>query len=201
MNKKLFESVKAKCKDTGLSEKYLKAITEKLGGSIEDNSTDDSVIEAEANRIADVAGDMQAEATRWASKAKEKPTESKTEKDGEGSGNGGSEQPEWFKSWRAEKDQEIEELKKENQNYKAERAKSERAGTIKQLMAKHKIKEDDMKFVTIPDDADPEKFLTDYKQHLITKGLMQADSEGSQSSAAEATEKAADALLESLTAK
>lgn len=29
MNKKLFEKVKGLCKDTGLSEKYLKAITEK----------------------------------------------------------------------------------------------------------------------------------------------------------------------------
>ncbi|MEO4716205.1 hypothetical protein ABHZ63_06895 [Phocaeicola vulgatus] len=41
MNKKLFEKVKGLCKDTGLSEKYLKAITEKMGGSIEDDSTDD----------------------------------------------------------------------------------------------------------------------------------------------------------------
>ena len=39
MNKKLFEKVKGLCKDTGLSEKYLKAITEKMGGSIEDDST------------------------------------------------------------------------------------------------------------------------------------------------------------------
>lgn len=199
MNKKLFEFVKAKCKDTGLSEKYLKTITEKIGGSIEDDSTDESVIQAEANRIADLASDMQSEATRWASKAKEKPTETKSEEGG--NGNGGSGEPDWFKKYRAEKDQEIEDLKKENLTFKTERAKSERATNIKQLMAKHKIKEDDMKFVTIPDDADPEKFITDYKQHLITKGLMQADSEGSQSSATEANQKAADALLESLTAK
>ena len=38
MNKKLFEKIKSLCKDTGLSEKYLKAITEKLGGSIEDGA-------------------------------------------------------------------------------------------------------------------------------------------------------------------
>ena len=44
MNKKLFEKVKGLCKDTGLSEKYLKAITEKMGGSIEDDSTDDEAI-------------------------------------------------------------------------------------------------------------------------------------------------------------
>ncbi len=38
MNKTLFKKVKDLCKDTGLSEKYLTAITEKMGGSIEDDS-------------------------------------------------------------------------------------------------------------------------------------------------------------------
>lgn len=68
MNKKLFEKVKGLCKDTGLSEKYLKAITEKMGGSIEDDSTDDAAIETTANLIADVAKESQGEATRWANK-------------------------------------------------------------------------------------------------------------------------------------
>ena len=42
MNKTLFKKVKDLCKDTGLSEKYLTAITEKMGGSIEDDSTDEA---------------------------------------------------------------------------------------------------------------------------------------------------------------
>ena len=58
MNKKLFEKVKGLCKDTGLSEKYLKAITEKMGGSIEDDSTDDEAIESTANLIAEVAKEV-----------------------------------------------------------------------------------------------------------------------------------------------
>ncbi|UVQ30805.1 hypothetical protein [Bacteroides ovatus] len=45
MNKTLFKKVKDLCKDTGLSEKYLTAITEKMGGSIEDDSTDEAEIE------------------------------------------------------------------------------------------------------------------------------------------------------------
>ena len=55
MNKKLFEKVKSLCKDTGLSEKYLEAITDKIGGSIEDDSTDEAAIETTANLVADVA--------------------------------------------------------------------------------------------------------------------------------------------------
>lgn len=81
MNKKLFEKVKDLCKDTGLSEKYLKAITEKLGGSIEDDSTDDAAIETTANLIADVATESQGEATRWANKKKDDSKKGK--KDGE----------------------------------------------------------------------------------------------------------------------
>lgn len=55
MNKKLFAKVKDLCKDTGLSEKYLSAITEKLGGSIEDDSTDEAAITETANLVVEIA--------------------------------------------------------------------------------------------------------------------------------------------------
>ena len=51
------------------------AITEKMGGSIEDDSTDDEAIESTANLIAEVAKESQGEATRWANKNKETKTE------------------------------------------------------------------------------------------------------------------------------
>ena len=69
------------CKDTGLSEKYLKAITEKMGGSIEDDSTDDEAIESTANLIAEVAKESQGEATRWANKKKPTQTEDEEEEE------------------------------------------------------------------------------------------------------------------------
>ena len=88
MNRKLFEKVKTKCTDTGLSEKYLQAITEKMGGSIEDDSTDDEAIETTANLIAEVAKESQGEATRWVNKKsqkkKPKETEEEEEEDEEG---------------------------------------------------------------------------------------------------------------------
>lgn len=68
MNKTLLAKVKDLCKDTGLSEKYLIAITEKMGGSIEDDSTDETAIGNVANQIAEIAQETQGEATRWASK-------------------------------------------------------------------------------------------------------------------------------------
>ena len=68
MNKTLLAKVKDLCKDTGLSEKYLTTITEKMGGSIEDDSTDEKAIGDMANQIAEIAQETQGEATRWASK-------------------------------------------------------------------------------------------------------------------------------------
>ena len=84
MNAKLFEKVKSLCKDTGLSEKYLKAITAKLGGSIEDDSTDEAAIEEAANLVAEVAKESQGEATRWANakgKGKKKPSKDDDDSD------------------------------------------------------------------------------------------------------------------------
>lgn len=46
-----------------------------MGGSIEDDSTDDGAIESTANLIAEVAKESQGEATRWANKNKETKTE------------------------------------------------------------------------------------------------------------------------------
>ena len=81
MNKQLFEKVQKLCKDKGVSEKYLKAITEKLGGSIEDDSTDESAIETTANLIADVASETQSEATRWANKKPKNPKKKDSDDD------------------------------------------------------------------------------------------------------------------------
>ena len=50
-----------------------------MGGSIEDDSTDDEAIESTANLIAEVAKESQGEATRWANKNKETKTEEEKE--------------------------------------------------------------------------------------------------------------------------
>ena len=92
MNKELFAKVKDKCKDTGLSEKYLTAITEAMGGSVADDSTDNDAIESTANLILSVATASQSEATRWANKAKGTPKPKTTKKDGE-EGNGDDTDP------------------------------------------------------------------------------------------------------------
>lgn len=201
MNKKLFLKVKDLCKDTGVSEKCLKAITEKMGGSIEDDSTDEEAIETTANLIADVAKETQSEATRWANK---KPNKSKEEEEEE---EGGNKKPNSkTKLEKEEEDEtakEIAELKKKVADMEAERSKGERSAAIAKAMATHNIpaKFRDRLAKSISDEDDIEETVKSMKQDFITDGLMTDDSEGSKGASEKQVDEAADGLLESITVK
>lgn len=201
MNKKLFLKVKDLCKDTGVSEKYLKAITEKMGGSIEDDSTDEEAIETTANLIAEVAKETQSEATRWANK---KPNKSKEEEEEEEGGNkkpNSKTKPE--KEEEDETAKEIAELKKKVADMEAERSKGERSAAIAKAMATHNIpaKFRDRLAKSISDEDDIEETVKSMKQDFITDGLMTDDSEGSKGASEKQVDEAADGLLESITVK
>ena len=192
MNKTLFEKVKAKCKDTGLSEKYLKAITEKMGGSVEDDSTDETAIENAANQIAELAVETQGEATRWATKkAPEKEKEKEQEKEKE-------------KQAQTQDDatlKEIQELKEKLAKFETDNAKGQRDAAVKAAQAKHKIPEWRMVGLVVPEDQDPDTYLASIKQDLITQNLVPADSEGVKTVSEKQVDEAADSLLESITVK
>ena len=201
MNKKLFLKVKDLCKDTGVSEKCLKAITEKMGGSIEDDSTDEEAIETTANLIAEVAKETQSEATRWANK---KPNKSKEEEEEEEGGNikpNSKTKPE--KEEEDETAKEIAELKKKVADMEAERSKGERSAAIAKAMATHNIpaKFRDRLAKSISDEDDIEETVKSMKQDFITDGLMTDDSEGSKGASEKQVDEAADGLLESITVK
>lgn len=202
MNKKLFLKVKDLCKDTGVSEKCLKAITEKMGGSIEDDSTDEEAIETTANLIAEVAKETQSEATRWANK---KPNKSKEEEEEE---EGGNKKPNSKTKPEKEEEEdetakEIAELKKKVADMEAERSKGERSAAIAKAMATHNIpaKFRDRLAKSISDEDDIEETVKSMKQDFITDGLMTDDSEGSKGASEKQVDEAADGLLESITVK
>lgn len=197
MNKKLFENVKGKCKDTGLSEKYLNTITDKMGGSIADDSTDETAIEAMANQIADIAKESQGEATRWvnAKKDPKDPKEPKEQKDPDPKDP--IKEPE-------EKDPYAERmaaLEKELKDMKDQKANGERSATIKEAIKKHGIPEWRTKGLVVPDDADPDTFIADIKQDLITNNLMPQSTEGAKAATDAGTNEAAESLLKSITVK
>lgn len=209
MNKELFAKVKDKCKDTGLSEKYLTAITEAMGGSVADDSTDADTIESTANLIVSVATASQSEATRWVNKAKGTPKPNPDKKDGkgdtdpnnadpnkDGKGGGGS-------SEESETAKKLQEMQAQLDALKAEKNKGERTATINAAFEKHNIPAflRDRFAKSIADDEDVEEAVSAFKQDCITNGLMSDKAEGAKAASEKQVDEAADALLESITAK
>lgn len=207
MNKKLFEQVKSKCKDTGLSEKYLQAITEKMGGSVEDDSTDEAAIEETANLIADVAKESQGEASRWANKQKGNQKKKKQEDDDEDDPDE-DDDPDTTKGKKKtgaskSESEELKALRERLEKLEKEKAQGDRAKEIAAAMEKHKIpaKFRDRFAKSISDDEDIEEAVAAIKQDFITDGLMPEDSEGAKAASEKQVEEAANSLLESITAK
>lgn len=203
MNKKLFEKVKGLCKDTGLSEKYLKAITEKMGGSIEDDSTDDEAIESTANLIAEVAKESQGEATRWANKNKETKTEEEKKAEEERKKKEEEERLKGKVALDEATEKRLKEMEEKIANYEAKESKEARAKEVVKAMEKHKIPAylRDRLAKSISDDEDIEDAVSAYKQELITNGLDDEHSGGSKAVSEKQIDEAADSLLESITVK
>lgn len=193
MNKSLFVKVKDLCKDTGLSEKYLKVITEKIGGSIEDDSTDETAIGNMANQIAEIAKETQGEATRWASKKKEDP---KNDDDPKKDDLNKKENPKDDPS--AKK---IEDVEKELENMKKQQAAKDREDAVTKALDKHGIPAWRRKGLVIPENEDPDQFCAGLKQDLITENLLPEDSESVKTASEKNVDEASDSLLESILVK
>ena len=213
MNKTLFDKVKSLCKDTGLSEKYLKAITEKLGGSVEDDSTDEAAIETAANLIADVAKESQGESSRWVDAFKKKNPKRKDPNNSEDEEDDPNEDDPDDPDSKKNKDPMMKLLKKmqkqmedqaeEIKTLKGEKAAGERNKTIQSLMETHKIPSylRDTLAKSIADGDDAEETIKNFKQGLITNGLETEEIEGKKVASEKQVDEAADSLLESITAK
>ena len=217
MNKTLFEKVKSLCKDTGLSEKYLKAITEKLGGSIEDDSTDEAAIETAANLVADVAKESQGESSRWVDAFKKKnpkrkdPDDDDDPDDDSDDDDDPDDDPDAKK--KGKKDPMMKLLKKmqkqmedqaaELKTLKGEKAAGERTANIQKLMEDHKIPKylRDTLAKSIAEGDDAEETIKNFKQGLITNGLETEETEGKKVASEKQVDEAADSLLESITVK
>ncbi len=206
MNKALRAKVKEKTKDTRLSEKYLDKLTEKLGGGIEDDSTDEDEIEKTATLIADVATESQGEATRWAQKAK---GNSKTKPNNEDTDDVDDTDDETNKGKGKGKpadnshDERMAALEKELADLKAERTRGARKAEIDAAFEKHKIPAflRDRLGKSIADDEDVEAAVSALRQECITNGLISDKTSGAKAASDKQVDEAADALLDSITAK
>lgn len=191
MNKLLFSKVKDQCKDTGLSEECLKALTEAIGGSIEDDSTDEEAIGKVANQIKQVAVSTQSEAARWAN----------NKKDGEGDDDdpdGDQDPPQNTDNQFLEL---LKKLEKRMDQFEVDGKTKDRQKLIKEAMENHKIpaKFRDRLAKSIGDDEDIEETVKAFKQDFITEGLTSEGEQKNKTATEQQVDEAADALLKSIT--
>jgi hypothetical protein len=206
MNKLLFSKVKDQCKDTGLSEECLKALTEAIGGSIEDDSTDEEAIGKVANQIKQVAVSTQSEAARWANNKKD-PKNKKDQKkqkpankDGEGDDDpdGDQDPPQNTDNQVLEL---LKKLEKRMDQFEVDGKTKDRQKLIKEAMENHKIpaKFRDRLAKSIGDDEDIEETVKAFKQDFITEGLTSEGEQKNKTATEQQVDEAADALLKSIT--
>lgn len=202
MNKNFFSILQDKCKDFGLSEKAIEDLAKAGSEGITDETSDED-IRKKADSLVPYAKLMQAEVTRKAQKVEPQPKpavaqQTQTQNGGGDGNNGGDSIPEWFKKYKAETDTSLEALKQENATLKAERAKAGRASEITSMAKSLGIPEFLMKRISLADDADIEKELTEYKQELVTNKLMPAEQADLRSSSDEAAKDEAEAWAKAL---
>lgn len=167
MHKKLFELLKDKCQDMGLSEKAIQEIATAGSDGLTDESSDEDIA-TKVNLILPFPKAMQGEGTRWAQKIKE---QKQTETD--------KLTKELEVLVEKKYGKRLEELEKENETLSKEKEFSTRKASIDQLISELKIPAVHAKRLHFPDDLsldDVKKELTDYKQELITERLMTEDS-------------------------
>lgn len=205
MNKLLFSKVKDQCKDTGLSEECLKALTEAIGGSIEDDSTDEEAIGKVANQIKQVAVSTQSEAARWANNKKD-PKNKKDQKkqkpdkkDGEGDDPDGEQDPP--QNTDNQVLELLKKLEKRMDQFEVDGKTKDRQKLIKEAMENHKIpaKFRDRLAKSIGDDEDIEETVKAFKQDFITEGLTSEGEQKNKTATEQQVDEAADALLKSIT--
>lgn len=208
MNKLLFSKVKDQCKDTGLSEECLKALTEAIGGSIEDDSTDEEAIGKVANQIKQVAVSTQSEAARWANNKKDpknkkdQKKQKQANKDGEGDDD---DDPDSDQDQSQKTDNQVLELlkklEKRMDQFEVDGKTKDRQKLIKEAMENHKIpaKFRDRLAKSIGDDEDIEETVKAFKQDFITEGLTSEGEQKNKTATEQQVDEAADALLKSIT--
>lgn len=204
MNKLLFSKVKDQCKDTGLSEECLKALTEAIGGSIEDDSTDEEAIGKVANQIKQVAVSTQSEAARWANNKKD-PKNKKDQKPANKDGEGDDDDPDGDQDPPQNTDNQVLELlkklEKRMDQFEVDGKTKDRQKLIKEAMENHKIpaKFRDRLAKSIGDDEDIEETVKAFKQDFITEGLTSEGEQKNKTATEQQVDEAADALLKSIT--
>lgn len=153
----------------GLTEKAIDNLVELGVSGLNDDASEEDIKKA-VDFVVPYAKAMQAEITRKTRKTQSNTSQSNDEGEGEGEqNNGGSEEaPDWFKPFQ----EKLTALEQENATLKAEKSKSERAAMIAAKAKSLGIPDYLMKHYSLPEDADINRALEEFKQDLVNNNLM-----------------------------
>jgi len=201
MNEKLFKLLKDKCKDMGISEKVIIELATLGSDDLTDESTDEK-IQATADSLVPFARLTQGEVTRKLQDAAKKRTDGGTVgylTVASGAQTTDDDMPEWFKKYQEAINKEVQGLKTELDLTKAERLKTERQAQIDKRGKELGIPDTLMKHLNLPENADFETLLTEYKQELVTSKLVPENS-GTNSAKGDgkATKEITDAIVKNM---
>jgi hypothetical protein len=177
MKEKILSKLKAAVSDgknalTSISEKTLEDYAEIYGKKI----TDESLIDAEVETIVSLLKTMQGNINSVAAKAvsdREKALKTEHEKAIEALKNPKKEDEpgDIDAKIKAALEVLVKPMQEELATYKATGKLQQRQGEVASKMKELGLTEDDMKYVTVPEDKDVTEFLTGYRQNLIDRGL------------------------------
>jgi hypothetical protein len=171
MKIKILQALKTRYANLGFGEKAFDGVADYLSKTVTEESQIETATAGVEPLLKAFQGDIDKVRTELSQKTKEledlkkKPEPPKTDPPDE---------PAWFKTWKEEQTKKLEALEKENQNFKAEKAKENRATQVAAKVKELGIPEWRMKGVIVPenlDEAGVTTFLTEIKQELITAGL------------------------------
>lgn len=200
MNKNLRKTLSELCKDFGLTEKALDELAEMSSQGLTEESSDEDVKKV-ADSLVPFAKLMQGEITRKTSKKSpiQQPDLKKKEgNEGDEGGKGNNDLAKLIAEQLAPFKKQLDTLTAENDALKAEKAKTERSSLIAKQAKKLGIPEYLIKRVSIADDADIEKELSELKQDLVANNLMPKGATSEPGKAEEAMKADAKAWAQSL---
>jgi len=169
MNEKVFKAINERCKDMGLTSKAIKEYAERASEGLAEDATDED-IETVVDSVVAFAKITQGEITR---KTRRQQTQANKPNEGEDEGaNLQATVKAMLEKELSGVNAKITALKTENEQLKAEKAKSERNAVIAEKAKELGIPQFLVKHLAIADDADIEKALGEIKQDLVNGSLM-----------------------------
>lgn len=174
MKVKILAQLKTKYANLGFGDKAFDGVAEYLTKTVTEETQIETAIGGVESLLKAFQGDVDKVRTELAQKKTELEELKKKSTEPEKKDPPAEDEPAWFIAYKEEQTKKIEAIEKENQSFKAEKAKETRSAQVAAKVKELGIPDWRMKGVAVPenlDDAGITTFLTEIKQDMITAGL------------------------------